>query len=1011
MAKETYNTGRVVGWSTYEEFLKQNPDIDPSIVTALVYQTMVTYGAASLVDLPINRESWSGDVLLTQTVAVPGAIWGVTPIVGLNYTAYQQNNTVPDKGKIERGISNIFSCYVSDQNGKNASNATSETGYITFCAYPEILECGLSSIPLLIRGLGAEAITSGNGYFGPEGLVFAGNGFGAKGASSNYLRCLPKTDPEKYVDMDPVIDMRTTDPKTFYQTYYKDAPVDLIVKSIQPLNSEAGILSIYQQANFLAPALYGTKLQAGANKEDSIYPLDIVAPGTLKVFHNGSIDDIVNFEDALKPNKNMCWVRDPVTYVVYESNEVHQQVPISDDKYVPLFSNLYSSEVLPPSFCIQSNTGDPHDSLNIVGCRRLHGYLGTNFLETYSFSSSELSNILKTGTYGVSDWSGVDRENYKNALDYIKENPSVRYRYLLVTTERSGAAWYWQVIPIRIEKSSKGKDIGYIDYIGKFYYAPCPEEWSKDSEDYASSGGTPPTGWEEHPFVPLPRENNKIDKLEENHNLLGTWWSGYSPINTTLDYSAMKSAWSDLRSTASEVVDEFLPEVTGLKVINTPGRYLPATTYNQKSYTNYVEMYKAVTIKTVASLGGNKNLLKWLHPSLHNSTLYQIMEKSRLWKITPNNESELTPYTTQFNGKDIHGNRLQLSIVSRSGYNSSLIKAKTIEGYGTPSSNKILYNLNDKYDWSSSIPLDELTDNDFVVDFSTFTDKNCLLLDIILMESNVNQTVLVDLPEECMVEDGPRASRGISGNNTTLSLAVAHSDNSPCNFLGTDGVIDCLVEGPNGMLTWDILARALDEGKAIDVLGDQLRQIRDSFLSVSLKPTGNNPYYTGLQLDVFGYTSSGPLKTVVTYATLTRISSHRSVNSQSWYQTFEVDPVSLAHLVALLRRNSNFFSESANTLKMLITPHTSYRSTESKDSSGNSIVVANNGAPSNPVPAPVTCYIGLTGDSEGKGIMYCLNNGSIDVVATSSNLCTLALSQEIGLIDYKLNSLGGNTWS
>ena len=95
MAEKTYNAGRVVGWSSYEEFLKET-GMDPNVITNYVYQTLVTYGVTRVVELSANNWVPShGGKFYTQTVQVPGASWGAVPIVGLDYEAYMEVIATP----------------------------------------------------------------------------------------------------------------------------------------------------------------------------------------------------------------------------------------------------------------------------------------------------------------------------------------------------------------------------------------------------------------------------------------------------------------------------------------------------------------------------------------------------------------------------------------------------------------------------------------------------------------------------------------------------------------------------------------------------------------------------------------------------------------------------------------------------------------------------------------------------------------------------------------------------
>lgn len=200
MADKTYNTGRVVGWSTYEEFLKET-QLDPNSITNYVYSTLVTYGVTRRVALNPGEgsDAWKasgGGLFYIQTVRVPGASWGAVPIVGMDYEAYlnvfsdpaHTSSTVEEadvtkKEIIEKALANIFSVYVSDADGNKARSSASDHGYLTFVAYPDILDFNESvpelsggSLKLIVRGLSLEDLDVGTLYFGPQGLLTTGSG-------------------------------------------------------------------------------------------------------------------------------------------------------------------------------------------------------------------------------------------------------------------------------------------------------------------------------------------------------------------------------------------------------------------------------------------------------------------------------------------------------------------------------------------------------------------------------------------------------------------------------------------------------------------------------------------------------------------------------------------------------------------------------------------------------------------------------------------------------------------
>lgn len=203
MAEKTYNTGRVVGWSSYEEFLKET-DTDPNVITNYIYQSLVTYGVTRIVTLPADRTKWkqhSNDntTFYTTTIRVPGASWGAIPIVGIHYDTYIDNfysggegnyreakpEEAYDKEALEKAVGNIFTCYVSDSNGKRTQSSVSADGYLTFAAYPDILDfleemqaydVDFGGLQLIVRGLSMKDLDVSTLYYGPQGLLFAGNG-------------------------------------------------------------------------------------------------------------------------------------------------------------------------------------------------------------------------------------------------------------------------------------------------------------------------------------------------------------------------------------------------------------------------------------------------------------------------------------------------------------------------------------------------------------------------------------------------------------------------------------------------------------------------------------------------------------------------------------------------------------------------------------------------------------------------------------------------------------------
>ena len=110
-----------------------------------------------------------------------------------------------------------------------------------------------------------------------------------------YVREFPDNSEEKSVESHAVVDFETTDPKDFYVKYkeqYQGAQIDLDVKDINVIGSGVSVLGTYQRPDSsngytgadYPPVLYGAKAtETGLQK---MSPIDIAAPGTVKVFED-----------------------------------------------------------------------------------------------------------------------------------------------------------------------------------------------------------------------------------------------------------------------------------------------------------------------------------------------------------------------------------------------------------------------------------------------------------------------------------------------------------------------------------------------------------------------------------------------------------------------------------------------------------------------------------------------------------------------------------------------------
>lgn len=133
-------------------------------------------------------------------------------------------------------------------------------------------------------------------------------------SSSEYKRVLltPTGDPnegsmpEDLVLTDvPMIDMKGSDPGTFYDNYasyyayYTDGNtnprIQFTVSSVDG-GHDIGVLTVYQRKSIYPPALYGTLVDDVGQKY--LNPLDVVAPGTVKVFYEQDKSVLIDYENT-----------------------------------------------------------------------------------------------------------------------------------------------------------------------------------------------------------------------------------------------------------------------------------------------------------------------------------------------------------------------------------------------------------------------------------------------------------------------------------------------------------------------------------------------------------------------------------------------------------------------------------------------------------------------------------------------------------------------------------------
>lgn len=117
-------------------------------------------------------------------------------------------------------------------------------------------------------------------------------------ASGAYERSLPVGEDAITVRDTAVIDMQTSKPETYYTTNYPNSRVEVNVDDFSTLGDGTAVLTVYQKSQKYPPALWGTFVQADGT--NYLNPLDVVAPGTVKMFLDASEEVLKDYENTFE---------------------------------------------------------------------------------------------------------------------------------------------------------------------------------------------------------------------------------------------------------------------------------------------------------------------------------------------------------------------------------------------------------------------------------------------------------------------------------------------------------------------------------------------------------------------------------------------------------------------------------------------------------------------------------------------------------------------------------------
>ena len=370
MSKQLWNQGRVVGYSSYELYVKQhmssNPEIPPASERQWLAST-IAMGSSMLLRIDVDtnhkeNELWVYEKQFPNTTLLCGANtiignffigdgiysdgWAtkVTDYGDLisNTVDSSPNGTVGTNGEIPLKSLDTWSedeklqlsQYMRVVDGvilqpgewvNTGNNAPPQKDLKPNIAqYPRIrlLMKGpvKTQFQILLTGFTIRTVVQGltgldgsvtspspqdGDFLGPGQFPWASkivfsvpSSYIAYFAHSQYERQLPSGTESKVVNDTSVIDMKTTKPEIYYESHYQGARVDINVDNFTTLGDGTSVLTIYQKKDVYPPALYGTFVDS--NGQNYLNPIDIVAPGSVKMFEDATEEELKDYENTFE---------------------------------------------------------------------------------------------------------------------------------------------------------------------------------------------------------------------------------------------------------------------------------------------------------------------------------------------------------------------------------------------------------------------------------------------------------------------------------------------------------------------------------------------------------------------------------------------------------------------------------------------------------------------------------------------------------------------------------------
>lgn len=413
----------------------------------------------------------------------------------------------------------------------------------------------------------------------------------------------------KYVNDSPIVDMASSDPSTYYTAHDPDAQIGLDVAAISTYNENGGLLTICQRSDILPPTLYGAKITGSGPA--ALNPIDVNAPGTLKLFH-GDNGELVKESESTYPGVH-GFTRDDISYVVSQVDQSGHMVPVSDTYTAPIYGVLSSSQPMVGYFCQQHNAGDPENYLGfgISYSRRISGMFSDKFRRDCGIAyGSILFNAIINLSFSVGQ--AISRVNTSMCSSMIADPELGKQYYYILQYNRPASSKdkyisMYTLIPVRISNHR-------LDYVEKMYDA---------------SGVSLP--WINPPF------STSLNLT--NQKYLGTWWNSESIANHP--------------SVSSYLLNKY-PNINHIQDSN---RSVPLNTSNL-SWEQVYQRTKLSDIFSEEDLNGltvkisddQTYTYTKIHPDYRNLSLYDLIQTNLVYDVQTKQLRTFTENGTTYYG-------------------------------------------------------------------------------------------------------------------------------------------------------------------------------------------------------------------------------------------------------------------------------------------------------------------------------------------------------------------------